>query len=911
MAVLPDIKPIGAAPNPTLGVARYGGPDESAMEALGLAQAQQGAIIGKAGDEIYAAAKVEKEKNDTLVAEDAYNQLQQKRLDLTYGPGGFTSLKGGDAANKPIIPEYGQKFQEATDQIANTLKDGEQAILFKRRAAVGQLAFNEDLIKHVTTQNNVYAKDVYDGTVKVEQQNVVANWDNPVAVNMSIARVTAATKLLAEKNGLPPEMQQANLLQDLTQIHNDVIQQAIKSGNNTYAEAWYNDHKDQIGLSTAKVLEVAVRDGQQKDLFNGYQSQYLGVQNDPKGLATLLDSITADTKLDQARQNTLIGRVQNQMSTLEVRQDRYMTRVQAVAEKGLTQLENKSLAGYDLTPEEIKPYIDASKGNPILEARVNDVIQTANITSKYRLAGPVGQAQMMTELTSKVRAGGATRATLESVTDAIFNVGEKSGPEAVSPQGATGRAQIMPDTFKQYAKPGESYNVEADRVVAAKRKIADDFQFYGGDATKTAAAYIGGRGAVRADGSIREDVKDALGTTPADYAQRVGQAAMGSRQARFDVQLLAKLQSITDSQNAQIKADPMTFAVRQGIIAPDTPGAASFDTSNPDKMDPAAVQARFGIARGMAKSYETGMKPWTQAEVQLATSTLRNASVDQKSMYFGALAKASGQDFDGYKAVIAQLAPDDPPLAIAGIYAGMGRSVTDFGMDPVAGQPSKVSDLIIAGQAILHPPKKEDGQPPKGSLIPMPPEPKMRPAFDDYVRTAYAGNAQANNAYYQTSQAIYAKLSADAGDKDTTILDTDRWAKAIQLATGGIADYRGQKLPMPYGKDVDQFTEQLNRRINYFVTQGGMPPELSVDQLKNLPLKAVKDGVYVFRAGDGIQGDKFGKPIVMDFNKPIYDFRMEDIPGYRPPGSPAPGPKGIGDYKGAKPGIGVGPSAMQ
>lgn len=103
-------------------------------------------------------------------------------------------------------------------------------------------------------------------------------------------------------------------------------------------------------------------------------------------------------------------------------------------------------------------------------------------------------------------------------------------PNAVSPQGARGAMQIMPDTFKQYAAPGESFDDEGARVRAAERKIEDDYRFYKGDVRKVAAAYLGGRGAVAADGKIRNDVTDALGTTPAAYAEQVSAMVGAARQ---------------------------------------------------------------------------------------------------------------------------------------------------------------------------------------------------------------------------------------------------------------------------------------------------------------------------------------------------------------------------------------------
>jgi len=93
---------------------------------------------------------------------------------------------------------------------------------------------------------------------------------------------------------------------------------------------------------------------------------------------------------------------------------------------------------------------------------------------------------------------------------------EASGPDATSPKGARGTAQIMPDTFKQYALKGENYNNEVDRVKAARRKVEDDYSWASGltddpeHAKKlTAAAYFGGRGGAmlwaQGKGSSRSD----------------------------------------------------------------------------------------------------------------------------------------------------------------------------------------------------------------------------------------------------------------------------------------------------------------------------------------------------------------------------------------------------------------------
>lgn len=174
---------------------------------------------------------------------------------------------------------------------------------------------------------------------------------------------------------------------------------------------------------------------------------------------------------------------------------------------------------------------------------------------------------------------------------AISNVESGGNPNASSPQGASGSMQIMPATFKQYAKPGESYSNDADRTAAAVRKLQDDYSHFGGDIAKTAAAYIGGRGAVTSNGSIRDDVADSLGTTPAAYAQKVMSRIDSSAPSSVDGAQLASVD--TDAANAPPEAvakmrdrtpsESLAAAYSAAMASGDLQAAAAIKSMLPDK----------------------------------------------------------------------------------------------------------------------------------------------------------------------------------------------------------------------------------------------------------------------------------------------------------------------------------------
>lgn len=158
------------------------------------------------------------------------------------------------------------------------------------------------------------------------------------------------------------------------------------------------------------------------------------------------------------------------------------------------------------------------------------IIATTDADSIMRESMPSLQEQI-DRSTPETRA--STAAAVTAATDTLSSLkrairgAEASGANQVSVQRAAGVMQITPNTFKQYAKPGESFDNEKDRVAAAERKIEDDFRFYGGDVRKVAAAYIGGRGAVNDKGEIVDYapngnlITDANGMTRSKYAERV------------------------------------------------------------------------------------------------------------------------------------------------------------------------------------------------------------------------------------------------------------------------------------------------------------------------------------------------------------------------------------------------------
>lgn len=722
MPQIPDLSETKRpTPQPSGGVARYRG-EEPSLEAPGQSLMHAGRILGHEANQLYAEVQHQQERADHLRAEQAFSDLRNQQMDLTVGEqNGYERLKGSAVTTRPVLQDWGKKFDDQTDLIANSLATDGQREKFRARASVARLQFNEGLARHIVKESDRYADEVFAGTISTEVRAAGSQWNDPMNVGLSLERINAAVRDQAELKKWPAVYAEAERLKAETPVHAAVIGQALASGNYLYAQAWYNEHKNDIDKNTAAQLAKAVEGATQKQASAGYRAEYLANQNDPGVLKALNDRVLKDGVLDEDRRNNLNAMIQGRISTLENKAQLQYERAMRLIERGVNELNSNTLAGFPPNADQFTPYLDMAKG---------------------------------TEMEPLVRA-------------------------------ALGLAKST-DVFRSLQL------TEQERIVN------------------------------QAEAGIRADP------------------------TKFDRKTVAAWRTILNTQRQEAQNAPVSFAVRQGLVDP----LAQLDLDNP-QQSAVALEQRFNIGRGMVQRYQAPFKPLMPEEVINLKSKLAQTPVAGRRQYFSNLAQAAGTDYEGYSAVMAQLAEDDPATAIAGQYAYRGRNVA--------------ADAILAGQAMLHPVRKEDGHPDKGKIWPMPPDKDLRAGFNSYERDAYAGHPGARNGVYQAALAIYAKKSSDEGDA-SAVINSSRWDESIKLATGGIEKYRGKAIVLPYGYEYGQFRDGLNARIDTIVEGGQLAKDLTKGRLQDMPLEAIGDGRYMFKAGDGILVDKDQRPVIVDFN---------------------------------------------
>lgn len=704
---------------------------------------ETGRQIESAGDRVFVAAKQEQEKIDTLKAEDAFSKLRARQLDLTLGEtDGFSKLKGAAAVNTPILKDWSAKLQADVAALEQGLTTEDQRIKFRQRASISFAQFQEGILRHTARESDVYAKEVFDGTMAVEKRQVVANWQNPAEVALSLERINAAIKDQAERNGWAPALAEAERLKASGAVHSAVVQQALASNNFEYAQKWYEQYKADIDLPTAKALETAVRDGTQRQLSAGYNTAIIDNRDNPAALREIEKLIVQDKRLDDTRRAALQGSVTGKIDILERRIEAQAERAQRRAERsqdkwerqverGIDQIINKLPFG-EPSMEQLTPLIDATKGTA-KEGEVRQLVNTANAARAFRLAPAVQQENYLNQVRALAR------------TD-----------------------------------PG-----------------------------------------------------------------------------KVDAKMIPILEGIYSEQRKQVKDSPTLFVINQGLVDMKSPAAQPLDTSKPGTL--ATLPARISLAREAAVRTAGPFKPLSREETDLAIATLRTLDTQGKRNYFGNLFKDTGQDPQGYNAIMGQIAPDQPVLAHAGVAAA--RKLDD-------GKGNNLANLLLIGNNIINPPSRSDGKPDTGKLLPLPPESKMRLDFDNYVRDAFAGNAAARSSYYQSARAVYAALSSQAGDKDTAVLDSTRWEKSMQLAIGGIDRYNGRNTIMPWGLDYGQFKDGLNARINSVFESGRLGPGMTPQKMRDMQLEPTGDGKYIMKSGDQVLVDKTGRAVIIDFTRP-------------------------------------------
>lgn len=401
---LPDPLSYGAraTPRPSEGVVSYR-PISGMEGAVAEAQGQAGKGMVAAADQMQAKIDEERKKVDTQRAEEALNVLREEQLNLTFGEkDGFANVKGSEAVNGELFKTYSAKMKDKISALESQLATEEQKRLFRTRASMAGVQFQQDLLRHVMGERKTYDKQVYDGTLAVEVRAASSQWNDPNAVSTSLLRVKAATETYAREQGWSPEARQAALEAAEGKVHTAVLQQMLATNNYVKAEQYFKEHRAAIDPAMAKTVEKAVDDATQKEVSGNYRLLTVQNQGSRQGLQALFNAITKDNRLDDGRRAALLAPIQNQIQTIDRRAEfAYNRQVRAVG-NNITAVNDATLAGFPPSQETLLAIQTAAKGTE-LEADANRAVVLAGITSQLRGLPPAQRAAEIDKIEAGIR----------------------------------------------------------------------------------------------------------------------------------------------------------------------------------------------------------------------------------------------------------------------------------------------------------------------------------------------------------------------------------------------------------------------------------------------------------------------------------------------------------------------------
>ena len=207
------------------------------------------------------------EEANTLRAEDAYNRLRQKQIDLAYGEErGAFRVEGANVLDRksklPFSDEYLAEFDKAGSEIAATLANDDQRKRFNQRAQASRLEFGAQLQRHQSEQVDRWRTSVMRDTVETETRVAMKNPYDVEAIGASVERVRLAVGAEAARNGIPADEAIAKAVGG---IHAGVIATALNDDRLEYARQYLTEFGDEIDPKD-KMTMTAKLDARDKEV---------------------------------------------------------------------------------------------------------------------------------------------------------------------------------------------------------------------------------------------------------------------------------------------------------------------------------------------------------------------------------------------------------------------------------------------------------------------------------------------------------------------------------------------------------------------------------------------------------------------------------------------------------------------
>ncbi|MCM5682519.1 hypothetical protein M8A51_23565 [Schlegelella sp. S2-27] len=303
---------------------------------------------------------------------------------------------------------------------------------------------------------------------------------------------------------------------------------------------------------------------------------------------------------------------------------------------------------------------------------------------------------------------------------------------------------------------------------------------------------------------------------------------------------IKQLEQIRDAAKRDYEDDPMSAAVERGVL----PDLAQVNVASPQALA-GTIQGRVMQAQLVQQQTGKPVSPLLRQEAEALSQQLSTLPVKQKTEAVALLSRSMPGPMA--VALAQQIDAKDKSLALA---LTMGTAQTSQGRF--------TSELILSGaQAIKD----------KAVKVEQGAEAGWKAQIAKEIGEAYTNQKVRDNAI-EASYFITAGLAAE-GEVDPR--------RAVRLATGGIAEFNGSKIPLPYGVTQDQFEDSvravtpanvMNAQEKVYVNGQVVTMDAFIKAIPDSQLIDAGQGRYAVRAGGGVVTNDQGRAVVIKIGAP-------------------------------------------
>jgi soluble lytic murein transglycosylase len=197
---------------------------------------------------------------------DARNQLVQGKGVLADDPKNGYLSKTGLAALQPeegksLTDVYLDKYQQHSGEVMKGLDNDRQRLMLKPHADDIANQIQSETQRHALNQFKSYQLSNLDGQLKLSADDAARNWQDPTAVQKSLLQAMTAVTSAGTIQGKAPSEIEAQIKTTASTVHLKVLDAALQNNNASYANLYFQMHKDPIYVNSDKQVVPKGTDG--------------------------------------------------------------------------------------------------------------------------------------------------------------------------------------------------------------------------------------------------------------------------------------------------------------------------------------------------------------------------------------------------------------------------------------------------------------------------------------------------------------------------------------------------------------------------------------------------------------------------------------------------------------------------